>query len=138
MENLGSKRNTKKQPTNFLRKNEAALTEYENLILNKRNTKNDFHWKNPKAFAGLSKHVLVQKFANILKSQLKLHALDEKQFKFINDLSFDKSSENALKREVLKRKLLKEITDTFLNNKKARKKFYEIWVSFLILIKFVY
>lgn len=131
MENLQIKRNTKKQPTNFMQKNAEALTEYDNLILNKRNKKNETHCI-PKSFAGLSKHVLVQKFANILKSQLKLHALDEKQFKFVNDLSFDKSSENALKRELLKRKLLKEITDTFLNNKKTKKKFYEIWVSFFI------
>lgn len=135
MENLQIKRNTKKQPTNFMQKNAEALTEYDNLVLNKRNKRNETHCK-PKSFAGLSKHVLVQKFANILKSQLKLHALDEKQFKFVNDLSFDKSSENALKREVLKRKLLKEITDTFFNNKKTKKKFYEIWVSFLFLIKF--
>ena len=66
--------------------------------------------KNKKSLKGLTKNVLVNKFSYILKSQLKLHALDEKQFKYINDLVFDKSYENAMKRERLRRKLMNEIS----------------------------
>jgi len=69
------------------------------------------------SFNGLNKQLLVNKFSYKLKSQVKLHILDERQLKYVNDMAFDKYSENAMKREQLKKKLMKEITDSILDPK---------------------
>ena len=58
----------------------------------------------------------MNKFSYNLKSQVKLHALDEKQLKYVNDMSFDKYSENAMKREHLRKKLMREITENMLDS----------------------
>ena len=72
---------------------------------------------------------MVTRFTNILKTQLKLHSLDEKQLKLVNDLSFDKSSEMAIKRERLRKKLMNEISESFFD--KNPKKLHERIVFYL-------
>jgi len=70
-----------------------------------------------KALLGLSKNILVSRFSSALKARLKLHALDDRQFKFINDKAFDKSNENAVNRQLLKKKLMKDVSETFFEKK---------------------
>lgn len=82
---------------------------------------------NKNILKGLTKNILVNQFSYILKTQLKLHALDEKQLKFVNDLAFDKTSEMAIKREMLRKKLMNEISESFFDKKP--KKFKERLVN---------
>ena len=88
-------------------------TERAQLLTEKTNKPNS----HTNALFGLSKNVLVNRFSFALKKHLKLHALDEHQFKYINDVAYDKMNENAIKRGLLKKKLMKEVSDTFFDKK---------------------
>lgn len=55
-----------------------------------------------KSFRGLA---LPQKFAQNLKREIKKHALSEKQFNIVNDVSYASENAIALRREKLKLKI---------------------------------
>lgn len=106
---------------NFKKLSEKAFqkfditTERANLLTEKTNMPTKETNSHANTLFGLSKNVLVNRFSYALKKHLKLHALDEHQFKYINDVSYDKMNENAIKRGLLKKKLMKEVSDTFFD-----------------------
>ena len=101
---------------NFKKLSEKAFHKF-NVATERANTITADKKIPTKNLFGLSRNVLVNRFSYALKKHLKLHALDEHQFKFINDVAYDKMNENAIKRTLLKKKLMKEVSDTFFDKK---------------------
>lgn len=117
---------------NFMKKNEMIFDKYQSSkgtnFLNLFNSA-------PKPrlskniLLPLTKNVIAQRFAQVLKKQFLNHVMNEKQIRFLNDLSYSKMTEFAKRRQNIQKKLNDFVSQNKMNSIVITKN------SFLLFLK---
>lgn len=121
-----------KNADNFLKKNEMIFDKYQSSkgtnFLNLFNSA-----PKPRLSKNIllpfTKNVIAQRFTQVLKKQFLTHAINEKQIKFLNDLSYSKMTEFAKRRQNIQKKLNEFVSQNKMSS------IVIIKASFLIILR---